>query len=150
VARRKKIRKEQQALAHRDVELGYPVFLADGGVAFGAVRAVNAGELIVNVENGGDFVVPVRAVAKIASKKVVVSWTALSPDVQRAIAHALDREDFPPADEDPEARAMDEQDARDARPESRRPGDSPLDELPGRDLGSRYGAPPSITSPRRA
>lgn len=130
------------------VELGYPVFLVDGADAFGAVRGVTRQHLWVNIENAGDFRIPFGAVEKVASKKVVVRWELLPPEVQEAIRHTLDVEDFPEYLPDDEAeRVSDEED--EAHVLGRTQAGSPLDEFPGRDVGSRYGAPPSATVPRR-
>lgn len=138
------------------VRPGFQVFLADGADAFGAVRDVildrGVPELLVNVENAGDFRVPLEAVEKVVGQKVVVRYGRLDRAVRDAISHALDQEDFPPpggevplvpppGDEDAEEFYADQfAGFRNA---------SPPDELPGRDVGSRYGAPPSITTPRR-
>lgn len=82
------------------IEIGFPVFLADGADAFGAVRALDFSlgrpTLIVNVEGGGDFRVTLAAVEKVAARKVVVRWDLLDPAIQSAIAHATEAEDFPP------------------------------------------------------
>lgn len=127
------------------IGVGFPVFLADGGSSFGAVRILGR-DLVVNVENAGDFRVPIEAIVKVVNKRVVLDWGFLPSGMQEAIKHALDREDYPPREEDPEARVLDDEDAR---PQDRRRGSGPHDELPGRDVGSRYGAPPSVTTPRR-
>lgn len=143
------------------IESGFQLFLGDGGAPFGAVRSLGPAmmDLTINVENAGDFVVPIFAVEKVVAKRVVVRWDALPSAVQVAVKHALDFEDYPPAEEDPEARAFDEQDDLDAQPSAFPPPVSPLDELPGRDAGSRYFAhahphpppqqPPSTPTRRR-
>jgi hypothetical protein len=139
------------------IEIGFETFLADGAAAFGAVRAVAPGgrpELMVNVEGAGDVRIPLSAVEKVVLDKVVVRWDALEEDVQQAIKHTLDQEDFPPADEgevelEP---AADEDEDRDADDRLLYDGplvDSPPDELPGRDAGARYGTPPSVSAKRR-
>jgi hypothetical protein len=78
------------------IEPGFHVFIADGGSAIGGVRRVDDGHIVVNVENGGDFEVPLRAVRAVHAQKVVLSWDALEQPVRDAIGHATDREDFPP------------------------------------------------------
>ena len=134
------------------IEIGDQVFLADGGAAFGAVRAVGVGgrpDLRVHVEGSGEHVIPYEAIAKVASQKVIVSWDRLGVEVQRAIAHALDHEDFPPPGEEVELVPAPPEDD-DPQDDSWAPGfvghrpASPPGELPGRDVGSRFGAPPSI------
>ena len=76
------------------IEQGYDVFVHDGDVKVGAVRAVNQGELIVYVENAGDFVVPRAAVMEVVEGKVVLNCTRLDPALRRAIGHAHDAEDL--------------------------------------------------------
>jgi hypothetical protein len=47
------------------IEIGYQAFVSDGGEEFGAVREVSPNgrpELVIYVENAGDFVVPLSAV----------------------------------------------------------------------------------------
>jgi hypothetical protein len=47
------------------IEIGYQAFVSDGGEEFGAVRAVSPNswpELVIYMENAGDFVVPLSAV----------------------------------------------------------------------------------------
>ncbi|NUR22548.1 MAG: hypothetical protein HOQ08_06570, partial [Frateuria sp.] len=46
------------------IEPGYMLFVADGELGVGAVREVHADsrELVVNIENGGDFTLPATSV----------------------------------------------------------------------------------------
>jgi hypothetical protein len=84
------------------IEIGYPVFLGDGADAFGAVRDIvpdGRPVLVVNVEGAGDLEVPLDAVVKVASKKVILDYAMLDEQVHRAIQHTLDVEDFPPEGE---------------------------------------------------
>ncbi len=82
------------------IEVGYPVFLADGADSFGAVRrldlSASAPTLVVDIEGAGDFRIPLDAVEKVAAKKVLVRWDLLDPEVRRAIEHTTEAEDFPP------------------------------------------------------
>ena len=58
------------------IEIGYQAFVSDGGEEFGAVRAVSPNgrpELVIYVENAGDFVVPLSAVESVHSQKVILS-----------------------------------------------------------------------------
>jgi hypothetical protein len=135
------------------IELGYQCFLSDGGEMFGAVREVVPGgrpELVVNIENAGDFRLPLSAVEKVVEKRVVMRWADLEERVQEAIRHTLDREE---ADDEEEVELVPaSEDSEDADVGSLYDGPrhvSPPGELPGRDVGSRYGAPPSVTAPRR-
>jgi hypothetical protein len=78
------------------IEEGFEVFLSDGQPAFGAVREVaphGRAEIVVYVENAGDFFVPLDAVKAVHSQKVIVSADKLDPKLRRAIGHAHDAED---------------------------------------------------------
>ncbi len=77
------------------IEIGYQVFLIDGGEAFGAVREVASQgreELVIYVENAGDFVVPITAVEAVHSQKVILNYNQLEPRLQQAIRLAHDAE----------------------------------------------------------
>jgi hypothetical protein len=75
------------------VKEGYDVFVHDGDVKVGAVRAVSARELTVYVENAGDFAVPRTAVMEVVEGKVVLACDKLDLKLRRAIGHAHDSED---------------------------------------------------------
>jgi hypothetical protein len=75
------------------IEEEYDVFIHDGDVKIGAVRQVSAHELIIYVENAGDFVVPRSAVIEVNSGKVVLRCNKLDTKLRRAIGHAHDAED---------------------------------------------------------
>jgi hypothetical protein len=74
---------------------GYEVFLADGQKAFGAVREVsrNRQDIIVYVENAGDFSIPASAVLRINAQKVIVDRHKLEPRLIEAITRAHSAED---------------------------------------------------------
>jgi hypothetical protein len=74
---------------------GFEVFLADGQKAFGAVREVsrNRQDIIVYVENAGDFVIPASAVTEIHAQKVIVDRHKLDPRLVEAIVRAHAAED---------------------------------------------------------
>ncbi len=77
------------------IEIGFQVFVSDGGEEFGAVRAVSPHgrpELTIFVENAGDFTVPLDAVEAVHSEKVVLNCAKLDPRLRRAIGHAHDAE----------------------------------------------------------
>jgi hypothetical protein len=77
------------------IEVGYQVFLVDGGEAFGAVREVapqGREELVIYVENAGDFVVSITAVEAVHSQKVILNYNQLEPRLQQAIRLAHDAE----------------------------------------------------------
>ena len=79
------------------IEVGYQAFTHDGGEEFGAVRDVlpeGRPEIIVYIENSGDFTVPLSAVTAVHSQKVVIDVSQLPEDLQETIRHAHEREDF--------------------------------------------------------
>jgi hypothetical protein len=78
------------------IRVGFQTFLSDHADEFGAVRAVRPGgraEILIYVENGGDFTVPLSAVEAVHSEKVILNCRKLSGDLLRAIGHAHDREE---------------------------------------------------------
>jgi hypothetical protein len=82
-------------MSQERIEVGYQTFVSDGGEEFGAVRAVtNSGkELLIYVENAGEFVVHADAVKAVHSGKVILDRTKLEPRLLTAIGHAHDAED---------------------------------------------------------
>jgi hypothetical protein len=74
------------------VEVDYQTFVADSDTAFGAVRRVGRDELVIWVENAGEFVVPVDAVADVRLQKVILDCDKLEPRLREAIDHAHDDE----------------------------------------------------------
>ena len=78
------------------IQEGFDVFVHDGDKAFGAVRQVApAGrrEIIVYVENAGDFTVPLSALVGVYSEKVVLDCNKLDAALRSAIGHAHQGED---------------------------------------------------------
>jgi hypothetical protein len=79
-----------------EIREGFEVFAHDGDVAFGAVRQVapfGRRELVVYVENAGDFAIPFDAVQDVHLGKVIVNREKLDPRLKEAIGHAHDAED---------------------------------------------------------
>ncbi len=77
------------------IEVGFQTFVSDGSEEFGAVRAVSPQgrpELVIYVENAGDFAVPLEAVESVHSGKVILKCAKLDPRLRRAIGHAHDAE----------------------------------------------------------
>jgi hypothetical protein len=75
---------------------GFDVFIHDGDKAVGAVRQVSPGgkpEIVIYVENAGDFVVPISAVKTVHDEKVVLNPAMLSLELRQALGHAHDVED---------------------------------------------------------
>ena len=80
----------------KNIEIGYQLFLEEGGRNFGAVRAVAPGgrpEIVVYIENGGNFIVPTDAVRSAHDQKVILDPAHLDERLRNAIAHAHDREE---------------------------------------------------------
>jgi ribosomal 30S subunit maturation factor RimM len=78
------------------IEVGYQVFVTDGGEEVGAVRQVapdGQPEIVIYVENAGDFVVPFAAVKAVHFQKVILDCDKLEPHLRRAIGHAHDSEE---------------------------------------------------------
>jgi hypothetical protein len=79
------------------IEIGDQAFTHDGGEEFGAVRDVQPDgrpELIVYIENSGEYTVPLSAVTAVHSGKVVIDIAQLPEVLQEAVAHAHEREEF--------------------------------------------------------
>jgi hypothetical protein len=67
---------------------GFDVFLHDGEKAFGAVRQLRHNAIMVYVENGGDFEVPLAAVKDVHDEKVVLDAGRLEARLREAIRRA--------------------------------------------------------------
>ena len=70
-----------------------PVFLHDGEVAIGAVRAVHKTSIDVYIENAGDFIVPLGAVHDVHFDKVILDARKLDQRLRDAIGRAHSAED---------------------------------------------------------
>lgn len=75
------------------IEVGFQVFLEDGGEECGAVRVVHRDEVIVYIENAGDFAIPFDAIRAVHSEKVILDRAKLDPATLSAILHAHSAED---------------------------------------------------------
>ena len=83
-------------MANEPIREGFDVFVHDGDKAFGAVRQVSPHgrpELVIYVENAGDFTVPVTAVKAVDSGKVILQCGRLDLRRRKAIGHAHEDED---------------------------------------------------------
>jgi hypothetical protein len=83
-------------MASERIEEGFDVFVHDGDKAFGAVRQVAPNgrpELVVYVENAGDFTIPLTAVVDVHSEKVILNCSRLDRPLRQAIGHAHEGED---------------------------------------------------------
>lgn len=80
---------------NEQIEIGHQTFINDDDKEFGAVRKVSPGgqpELVIYVENAGEFVVPLDAVKAVHSGKVILDYSRLDRRLQKAIDHAHDAE----------------------------------------------------------
>jgi hypothetical protein len=77
------------------IEVGFEVFVSDHDKPFGAVRQIarHGGQLVIYVENAGDFTVPLTAVAAVHAQKVILNRDKLDKRLREAIRHAHDAED---------------------------------------------------------
>ena len=78
-----------------NIEVGHQVFLNDGGEEVGAVRQVQPkgkAEIVVWIENAGDFTIPLDAVHAVHSQKVILDASKLDERVLRAIGGSHDAE----------------------------------------------------------
>lgn len=83
-------------MADEQIREGFEVFVSDADKPFGAVRQVPSrgkGELLVYVENAGDFTIALDAVTAVHAQKVIVNRDKLDKRLRRAIGHAHDAED---------------------------------------------------------
>jgi hypothetical protein len=78
---------------HENIREGFDVFLHDGDGFVGAVRQVRKSEIVVYVENAGDFEVPMDAVKDAEAEKVILDSTKLPPKMLAAIRARESAED---------------------------------------------------------
>ncbi|MFZ5656654.1 MAG: hypothetical protein ACOY37_06290 [Pseudomonadota bacterium] len=74
------------------VQPGHMVFVADGEMGVGGVREVRGSEMVVNIQNAGDFVLPMSAVRDVHDGKVVLDLQKLDAPVLEALRHVHDAE----------------------------------------------------------
>jgi hypothetical protein len=77
-----------------EIKVGYQVFLKDGGDEVGAVRdlSLDRPEIVVYVENGGEFKVPLSAIHAVHFQKVILDPGHLPEDMRVALRRAHDAE----------------------------------------------------------
>ncbi len=75
------------------IRQGFMVFIAEGREGIGAVREVGRDHIVIYVENGGEFEVPLAAVRKVHDEKVILDPRQLDKALLGAVGHAHDRED---------------------------------------------------------
>jgi hypothetical protein len=79
----------------RKIDIGSQVYLEEGGEPCGAVRDVrleNRDEIMIYVENSGEFIVSADAVHAAHDGKVILDRARLDQSLLDAIAHAHDGE----------------------------------------------------------
>jgi hypothetical protein len=80
-----------------DIQQGFATFLSDGTVPFGAIREVSTddgAELVIYVENAGEFTVPKSAVETVHFGKVILNSKVLDKRLLDAIVRAHDAENI--------------------------------------------------------
>jgi hypothetical protein len=70
---------------HEKIQEGFDVFLHDGDGNVGAVRQVRNHDLVVYIENSGDFIVPNEAVKDVEAEKVILDSSKLTSKMLEAI-----------------------------------------------------------------
>jgi len=78
---------------HEKIQEGFDVFLHDGEGNIGAVRQVRRHDLVIYVENAGDFIVPMEAVKDADAEKVILDSSKLTPKMLEAILARENAED---------------------------------------------------------
>jgi len=78
---------------HEKIQEGFDVFLHDGDGMVAAVRQVRKNELVIYVENAGDFEVPFSAIKDAEAEKVILDSALLSPKLLDAIRARHNAED---------------------------------------------------------
>jgi hypothetical protein len=87
--------------AHRKlplIEVGFHLFTIGGTEEIGGVREVlpdGRPEIVVDIENAGDFIIPLSAIDSVVEQKVIVDPSRLDGQVRDAIQHAHDAEIAP-------------------------------------------------------
>lgn len=80
----------------QDINIDDAVFLADGGNSVAAVRKImphGRAEIVIYVENAGDFTVPMAAVKAVHFGKVILDLARLDAKLRTALGHSHDAED---------------------------------------------------------
>ncbi len=75
------------------IEPGFMVFVAEGREGIGAIREVTDSAVMIYIENGGDFIVPLLAVKSVHDQKVMLDPKLLDRKLLEAVGHAHEAED---------------------------------------------------------
>ena len=103
------------------IEVGFRVFVGEGKDGAGAVRALKPDDdaVVVNIENGGDFTLPMSAIRDVHDDKVILELSRLPEEMCRAFDHLHDAESPEYAAANPHEGAPDE-----GAPSGEAPGNS--------------------------
>ncbi|WP_179380850.1 hypothetical protein [Jannaschia marina] len=74
------------------IEIDDEVFTEEGAVGFGAVRKVQAKQLVVYIEGYGDIVITAEQIASAHDGKVLLKPETLPPRLQAHLEHVHDGE----------------------------------------------------------
>lgn len=74
------------------IDIGFQVYLSEGGEEIGAVRSVAPDHIVVYVEGATDFVVVGPAVHAAHDGKVILDPAKVEPALLEAARHAHERE----------------------------------------------------------
>ena len=74
------------------VEVGQMVFVADGEMGVGGVREVRESDLVVNIQNAGDFVLPLEGVRDGHDGRGLLALQRRDASVIGALRHVHDAE----------------------------------------------------------
>lgn len=75
----------------KDIEIGFQLSLTRNGANCGTVRQVapgNRDELIVYIQNEGNFIIPAQAIRSIAESKVMLDPQGLDQRTRSAVSRA--------------------------------------------------------------
>ncbi len=75
------------------IEPGFMVFVAEGTEGIGAIREVTDNAVVIYIENGGEFTVPLSAVKAVHDQKVMLDPRLLDRKLLKAVGHAHEAED---------------------------------------------------------
>jgi hypothetical protein len=74
------------------VDVGFQVYLSEGGEEIGAVREAADDRVVIYVEGAGDFVIMGAQVHAAHDGKLILDRTKLEPKLLEAIRHAHEKE----------------------------------------------------------
>ncbi len=78
---------------NEQIEPGFMAFVKEGSEGIGAVRGVSSDNLVIFVENAGEFIVPMTAVKRVHDHKVMLNPGLLDKALLDAVGHVHDSED---------------------------------------------------------